>query len=144
MYTHVPWHTASHIFIPPLSPPLRLVEEAITIPSAPSHPASFISFVWSPSLSPRVSLQMLYFSELLCMAFCATSACWPPSVSNQSAIKIHTHTDTHHMDLHTVWFISSHVSLHLYKCMQTTYLQIQLQLIRTQVVWLVCLLLGSI
>ena len=35
----------------------------------------------------------------------------------------HTHTDTHHMDLHTVWFISSHVSMHLYKCMQTAYLQ---------------------
>ena len=96
MCTHVPWHTASHIFVPPLSPPLRLVEEAITILSAPSHPTSFISFVWSPSLSPRVSLQMLYFSELLCMALCATSACWPPSVSNQSAIKIHTHRHSPH------------------------------------------------
>lgn len=39
-------------------------------------------------------LQMLSISELLCMAFCATSACWPPSVSNQGAIKIHTQTLT--------------------------------------------------
>ena len=53
-----------------------------------------------------------------------------PHLSPIRALLKYTHTDTHHMDLHTVWFISSHVSLHLYKCMQTAYLPIRLQLIR--------------
>lgn len=64
-------------------------------------------FVWPPlaqlvfisqcdlSLSVFSCLfQILSIAELLCMAFCATSACWLPSVSNQSAIKIHTQTLT--------------------------------------------------
>lgn len=94
--THAPWHTASHIFLPSLSPPLRLVQAGISIRSAPSHPTCFYFFLWSPSLSSPVSVQTLSISELLCMAFCATSACWPPSVSNQSAIKIHTHRHSPH------------------------------------------------
>lgn len=61
------------------------------------------SFVWPPlaqlvfisfSDLSLCLLQMLSISELLCVAFWATSACWPPSVSNQSAIKIHTQTLT--------------------------------------------------
>lgn len=41
------------------------------------------------------------------------------------------YTDTHHMDQQTLWFISSHISLHFLKCMRNAYFQI---VIGTQVV----------
>lgn len=85
-------HTTSHIFLPSVSPPLCQLRRPSLFIRHPLMQLVFLSF-FHPliSVSP-VSLQTLSISELLYMDFCCCSACWPPSVSNQSAIKIHRHS----------------------------------------------------
>ena len=82
--------------------PLRLVQGAVSIRFlASSRPTCFFFFLISPSdLPPCLLLLPLSncspFQSDYAWLFGATSACRPPSVSNQSAIKIHTHRHSPH------------------------------------------------